>query len=104
MRKFRAGLYEDVIFQIFGGDQEYENRGSVRISAEEMVLDLPESDYLIHGRPCEHWFDGFNRHHGGNVVLAKWTWLDGTFVGTWFEDNYKFLFSFTLGEPKKKAV
>lgn len=70
-----------------------------------MVLEIPGGDgpYLIVGKASEHWFGGMNSDlKGWKEVDAKWTRLDGTFVGTWIEDNCQFLFSFKLGNPSKR--
>jgi hypothetical protein len=65
-----------------------------------MVLESTDPDgdgpYLIVGKARHHWFEGRNTATGG-AVEAKWTLVDDTYVGTWLEDGYDYLFSFQIG-------
>ncbi|MCE9552031.1 MAG: hypothetical protein K8T91_01460 [Planctomycetes bacterium] len=91
-----------VLFRFLGHMQDENLKGEVLVRDGAMVIDIPrgqgEGPYLIVGKACNHWFEGKNSAAGMQYnVDAKWTMVGETYVGTWFESDEDFLFSFELG-------
>lgn len=67
-----------------------------------MVIDIEEPDlYLVIGKRNGHYWAGKNSAaQDSTKVSAKWTEIDGKYIGFWIEDGYEYYFSFSL--PKKR--
>jgi len=76
--------------------------GYVIIRGGVMVVHVSEGDdapYSITGQAHEHWFEGHNDNPDRQwETTAVWSCLNGTYVGVWVENGYRYLFSFQLGQ------
>ena len=93
--------YSPVTFEIVGEDgRSRKPRGVVIVRDTEMVLEVEcpgDQAYLIRGKDCGGFYDGFNEGLEGDVpVHATWSCQGGTYKGTWVEDNEDYTFSFRL--------
>lgn len=101
----KKGRYESVIFEFYNDNTSVEQRGTVLIREDAMVLDIPEQDgvaaTLIVGKPHPTHFRGVNtsREEDAIAVDARWADLGDAFAGTWQDENDDLLFKFRL--PKK---
>jgi hypothetical protein len=97
------GRYANVDFHFLGPEEDSNLPGTVVVRASEMVLNIPGGygPYLLIGKAHRHWFEAENTAHDRQYdVTAKWAEIDGTYVGTWIEDGWEYLFSFELGKPE----
>ena len=101
----KMGRYEEVVFEFYNDATSVEQRGTVVIRADAMVLDIPEQDgiaaTLIIGKPHASYFRGCNsvRDRDAIVVDARWADMGEVFAGIWQDENDDLLFRFYL--PRK---
>ncbi len=94
------GGYQGVHFDFVNIDEAQEATGSVAVSADGMVLDIPipgKSPYVVVGKAQDAVFRGIHLGPPGDVsVQAVWTRLGGIWVGRWIEEGTEYLFRFSL--------
>ena len=99
--------YDEVEFHFLGCGEDCVLPGTVIIRDGSMVVDVREGNepYCIVAKLREHWFEGENTlPDRENDVLARWADVGGTFVGTWTEGGWDYLFSFRLYSPREIAL
>jgi len=97
-----ARRYEKVDFFFPGSGSESHLPGTVIVRPDEMVLTIPggSGPYHIVGKAKGTIYFGENSDADRRFdVRAKWTEIDGTFVGQWIEQSNVYLFSFELRLP-----
>jgi len=71
---------------------------SVRLEPSGMVLEMTyrgDHTYLLRGRRHDSFYEASTSGPDG-PVNARWTAMENTYVGTWVEAGYDYLFSFEL--------
>jgi hypothetical protein len=95
-----ATRHDNVDFHFLGAEEDSNLIGTVIIRDREMVLDIPGGygPYVLVGKACKHWFEGENIVSSRRYdTAARWADVGGTYIGTWVEHGWDYLFSFRLG-------
>jgi len=99
------GEYRNVTFEFYNAETSVEQKGTVVIRADAMVLDIPAQDgiaaTLVIGTAHTTHFRGRNsaRDRDAIEVDARWADLGDVFAGVWQDENDDLLFKFRL--PRK---
>jgi hypothetical protein len=99
MKKPNPQIYRKVKIEFLSAVDDCELEAEVSCSPGRMSLSIIGGDgpYLIVGAACEHWFSGRNLDREGTQnVWARWTAIEGEWVGIWIEEGTRYLISFRL--------
>jgi len=99
--------FENIDFHFLSSNHESTLKGTVLLRNSNMILDLTDpvegKTYLIIGESYGHYFKGANSSRNAPMKAeAKWSDLNGIYVGLWVEDGYDYYFSFRLPFGKNK--